>query len=233
MNSRQPLVSVVISVYNEENFILKSLESIVSQTYKNVEIRIVDDNSTDNTYTKLLNFEKKHKNLFLYKNEKNIGLTKSLNFLISESKGDLIARQDSDDVSSPKRIEQQVLLMNNYNLDFCGTRSIHMQSKRIIPKYSYYIPINILKHFKNPFIHGSLIFKKTALEEVGFYNENFYYAQDYKLIIDLLKKGLKCMVIKEPLYELNMSNNISSKFREEQQYYADCARKGILPKVLA
>jgi len=108
-----------------------------------------------------------------------------------------------------------------------------MQSKRIIPKYSYYIPINILKHFKNPFIHGSLVFKKTVLEEVGFYNENFYYAQDYKLIIDLLKKGLKCKVIKEPLYELNMSNNISSKFREEQQYYADCARKGILPKVLA
>ena len=232
MNSKQPLVSVVISVYNDENFILKSLESIVSQTYKNIEIRIVDDNSTDNTYTKLLNFKKKHKNLFLYKNEKNIGLTKSLNFLISKSRGDLIARQDSDDVSSPDRIEKQVSLMKKHNLDFCGTRSISMQSKRIIPKYSYYIPKNILRYFKNPFIHGSLVFKKTALEEVGFYNESFYYAQDYKLIIDLLQKGFKCKVIKEPLYILNMSDNISSNYRDKQKYFADCARKGIFPKAL-
>ena len=233
MNKEQPLVSFVISVYNQENFILKSLDSVLSQTYKNIEIRVVDDCSTDNTYSKLIEFEKKYKNIFLYKNKKNVGLTRSLNYLISQSKGDLIARQDSDDLSSPKRIEKQVRLMKNYNLDFCGTRSIHMQSKRIIPKYSYYIPINILKQFKNPFIHGSLVFKKTALEKVGFYNENFYYSQDYKLIIDLLKEGLKCKVIKEPLYELNMSNNISSKFREKQQYYADCARKGILPIVSA
>ena len=233
MNKKQPLVSFVISVYNEENFILNSLDSILSQTYKNIEIRVIDDCSTDSTYNKLIEFKKKYKNVFVYRNEKNVGLTRSLNYLISQSKGDLIARQDSDDLSSPYRIEKQVSLMNNYNLDFCGTRSIHMQSKRIIPKYSYYIPINILKHFKNPFIHGSLIFKKTVLEEVGFYNEKFYYAQDYKLIIDLLKKGLKCKVIKEPLYELNMSNNISSIFKEEQQYYANCARKGILPKVLA
>ena len=232
MNKEQPLVSFVISVYNQENFIIKSLNSILAQTYKNIEIRVIDDCSTDSTYSKLLEFEKKYKNVFLYKNKKNVGLTRSLNYLISQSKGDLIARQDSDDLSSPKRIEKQVSLMNNYNLDFCGTRSIHMQSKRIMPKYSYYIPINILKHFKNPFIHGSLVFKKTALEEVGFYNENFYYSQDYKLIIDLLKKGLKCKVIKEPLYKLNMTNNISLEFREEQKYYADCARKGILPKVL-
>jgi len=232
MNKEQPLVSFVISVYNEENFILNSLDSILSQTYKNIEIRVIDDGSTDSTYNKLIECEKKYKNVFIYKNEKNVGLTRSLNFLISQSKGDLIARQDSDDLSSPHRIEKQVSLMKNYNLDFCGTRAIHMQSKRIIPKYSYYIPINILKYFKNPFIHGSLVFKKTALEEVGFYNENFYYAQDYKLIIDLLKKGLNCKLVKEPLYKLNMYNNISSKFREEQRYFADCARKGKLPKVL-
>ncbi len=232
MNKEQPLVSFVISVYNEENFILNSLDSVLSQTYKNIELRIIDDCSTDSTYSKLLEFEKKYKNVFLYKNEKNMGLTRSLNFLISQSKGDMIARHDSDDLSSPYRIEKQVSLIIKHNLDFCGTRSIHMQSNRIIPNYSYYIPNKILKYFKNPFIHGSLLFKKTALEEVGFYNENFYYAQDYKLIIDLLKKGLKSKVIKEPLYKLNMSNNISSKFREQQKYYADCARKGILPKVL-
>ena len=58
MNIKQPLVSFVISVYNEENFILNSLDSILSQTYKNIEIRVVDDCSTDSTYNKLVEFEK-------------------------------------------------------------------------------------------------------------------------------------------------------------------------------
>ena len=67
MNKEQPLVSFVISVYNQENFIIKSLNSILAQTYKNIEIRVIDDCSTDSTYSKLLEFEKKYKNVFLYK----------------------------------------------------------------------------------------------------------------------------------------------------------------------
>ena len=55
MNKKQPLVSFVISVYNEENFILNSLDSILSQTYKNIEIRVVDDCSTDSTYNNTTN----------------------------------------------------------------------------------------------------------------------------------------------------------------------------------
>ena len=83
--------------------------------------------------------------------------------------------------------------------------------------------------YKNPFIHGTMVIKKSAIEEVGLYNESFYYAQDYKLIKDLLSKGFKYRTIKKPLYELNMENNISTKHKKEQNRYADYVRKAINP----
>ena len=71
--------------------------------------------------------------------------------------------------------------------------------------------------------------KKSVLIKLGGYNEKFYYAQDYKLMKDLLENNYKVKIIKKPLYELNMENNISSLHREEQEYYAKCARKDITP----
>ena len=62
--------------------------------------------------------------------------------------------------------------------------------------------------FKNPFLHGSLIIKKQVLNDLGLYDENFYYAQDYKLYSDCYKKGKKIHIINEVLYELNDKDNI-------------------------
>ena len=104
-----------------------------------------------------------------------------------------------------------------------------MGTKRNIPNLSYYLPKKFVLRFKNPFIHGTLIIKKETLLEHGLYDENFYYAQDYKLMIDLLDSGCKYKFIKENLYELNYFNNISINFKEEQKYYAKCARRRIIP----
>ena len=83
--------------------------------------------------------------------------------------------------------------------------------------------------YKNPYIHGSLVIKKTVLKEVNNYHESFYYSQDYKLMTDLLRSNKKVGIIKRPLYMLNMENNISSTYIDEQKYYADCVRKNIIP----
>ena len=91
------------------------------------------------------------------------------------------------------------------------------------------IPKKILIKYKNPFIHGSLLFRKKSLEDIGCYDEYFYYSQDYKLIIDLIDNGCKYKILKEPLYILNMSDNISNNFKDKQEYFAECARKGIIP----
>ena len=67
--------------------------------------------------------------------------------------------------------------------------------------------------------------EKKSLNNIGNYDENFYYAQDYKLITNLLEKHLKFKRINSALYILNMKNNISSNYAKEQKYFADCVRK--------
>ena len=80
--------------------------------------------------------------------------------------------------------------------------------------------------YKNPFIHGTLLAKKDAIKSVGNYDEKIAYAQDYKLAKDLLDSNFKVKTIKEPLYKINMSDNISNLKKKEQQHYANLIKKG-------
>ena len=97
-----PLISVLLSVYNDDKNIKTSIDSILSQSYKNIELLVIDDCSTDKTYEVLK--EIKDIRLKIYRNKENHGLTKSLNILIKKSKGQILARQDSDDISLPTRL---------------------------------------------------------------------------------------------------------------------------------
>lgn len=217
--------------FNCEKTVAASIESILNQTYQNIEILIIDDGSKDNTYEILKKFQSKHKNIRLFKNQNNLGLTKSLNILIEESKGEYIARQDSDDISVIDRISLQYEFMEQKELDFCSSRATILYSGKKIPRSSHYLPKKIVMKFKNPFIHGTLFIKKSILLDVGKYNENFYYAQDYKLMKTLIDNNYKFKIFRKPLYELNMENNISTNKRSEQNYYANCVKKNIIPEL--
>ena len=229
MKTSEVKVSVLMSAYNSESTVENSINSILNQTHKNLEILIVDDYSSDNTFDICEKIKKENNNIKLFKNNKNMGLTKSLNILINKANGVYIARQDSDDFSEKTRIEKQLEFMKRHKLDACTTRAKVIEKDNIVPNISYYFPKKILIKYKNPFIHGTLLIKKDVLEKLKNYDENFYYAQDYKLMTDLIKSNFKIKIIKKPLYNLNMENNISSIFSEEQKYFADCVRKNIRP----
>tara|TARA_Y100000816_G_scaffold221054_1_gene166021 strand:+ start:127 stop:822 length:696 start_codon:yes stop_codon:yes gene_type:complete len=223
------LISVIMSVYNDEKNIDKSIKSIMSQTYKNLELHILDDGSDDKTWKIINKYRNEYQNIFIYKNKNNLGLTKSLNYLVNQTNGEIIARHDSDDLSHPERIEKQLNIMTKYNLDFCTTRAQIIQNNKITPKFSYYIPKKIVVKYKNPFIHGTLMIKKRVIINVGMYDENFYYSQDYKLMTDLLNINSKYKILRTPYYKLNFENNISTEFKEEQKYYAFCVKKKLTP----
>ena len=152
-----------------------------------------------------------------------------MNILLKESQGTIIARQDSDDLSLSSRLSKQLYYLKDNNLDICGSRAIIKGSTKITPNKSYYLPLRATLKIKNPFIHGSLLFKKTIVEKVNYYDENFTYSQDYKLVKDIFRLGFSMGIIKEPLYVLNLKNNISTNFKEKQQYFADCVRKNLTP----
>ena len=224
MTSSNALVSVLLSTYNSEGSIAESVDSLLSQTYKNLEILISDDGSTDSTKEICKKFQLKDERVLFSSNKKNIGLTKSLNNLAQKASGSLIARHDADDISLPYRIEEQIQFMKKKRLDAVTSRSLVKQNNKKRPGISFYIPDKLLINRKNPFIHGTLIIKKNVLKEVGYYDERFYYAQDYKLFYDLLNKGYKVRTLNKALYILNTENNISSENLERQNYYADCVR---------
>ena len=222
-------VSILITVFNGEATLIDSIKSITSQTYKNLEILIIDDGSDDKTSEICKSLEKEDKRIKIYMNQDNIGLTKSLNILLEKSSGTFIARHDIDDLSSPERIETQLNFLLNKKVDFVYSRAQIKKSNKLIPGVSYYLPKKIIMKFKNPFIHGTLFAKKEIIMKVGKYDERFKYSQDYKLAFDLINSGFRVKVIKKPLYNLNMENNISEKYKSQQAYYADCVRKHKVP----
>jgi glycosyltransferase involved in cell wall biosynthesis len=214
-------VSFILAVYNDQENISRSIESMQAQTYKNIEIVILDDCSTDKTYDICKKLSLKDSRIKLYKNDINLGLTRSLNKLINFSSGEFIARQDSDDTSVDFRIETQIKFLEEYKLDLSYSRAFIKESNKVIPNFSYYLPLKLIVKYKNPFIHGTLFIKKDVITALGGYDEFFYFSQDYKLIKDVLKKGYKVKIDRKVLYNLNMKNNISTKYKDIQKIYAN------------
>ena len=229
IDSRSNKISVLMSVYNDETRVSKSIESILNQTFQDFEFLILDDCSTDNTYEICNYYAKKNQKIKLMKNHQNLGLTKSLNLLISESNYELIARQDSDDESFKQRLEIQLKIMEKHNLDACTTLATIDELKGTRPFLSHLFPKKLIIKYKNPFIHGSLLIKKRVLKNVGMYDEKFKFAQDYKLMFDLIRLNHKLKIINQPLYKLNTKDNISTRNIKEQNYYANCVKKEIDP----
>ncbi len=226
----QPLVSVLISTYNNEKTILQAVESILMQDYENYEILIINDCSTDNTANLLEKIKEKDERIFVFTNEKNLGLTASLNKLIDFSKGEIILRQDADDFSTNNRISTQVDCLTNTKADLCFSRAVVVNDSRIMPSWSFYLPYKLVMKYKNPFIHGTLAIRRKVLLSIGKYDKNFYYAQDYKLYKDIISKKYRIKKIYDVLYHLNTQNNISSNYMNEQNYYAECVRRNLTPK---
>jgi len=185
----RPLVSVLMSVYNNEKYILDSIKSIIKQSYKNIEIIIINDCSDDKSRELIRSFNDSR--IKLYDNKKNIGLTKSLNKGIKKCRGKYIARIDADDIMHPKRIEKQVEFMEKKNkVAVLGTAlTLIDENNKIIGKRDY--PVNKIKRIilrRNPLAHPSVMIRKNMLPKKG-YDERLKTAQDYDLWLRINKKN--------------------------------------------
>ena len=112
-----PLVSVITPVYNAEQFIAQTIQSVLSQTYSNWELILVDDGSSDHSLQIISVFQQKHNNIFLFKNAQNSGAAITRNRGMEEAKGKYIAFLDADDVWLPIKLEKQIGLMEAKRLD--------------------------------------------------------------------------------------------------------------------
>jgi len=196
----KPKISVIMSVYNGEKYLNKAIESTLTQTFRDFEFIIVDDGSTDSSLRIIESY--KDERIILRKNIINIGLTKSLNRALRMAKGEYIARQDADDISLPNRLKEQFIQFeNNPDLALLGTGSylINEQGgilRKEIPLKNPKTALN--KH--NQFVHGSVMFRKEIINELGAYNTLFRYSQDYELWLRIAKH-YQIANITHPLYK--------------------------------
>lgn len=184
------LVSVIIPCYNSEKYIEKCIESVINQSYSNIEIILIDDGSQDNTY-EIISKVTDHR-LRIVRNENNLGIVDCLNKGIELSQGKYIARLDADDYMMRNRIELQVdFLEKNKEFVMVGSNHILIDEKGNILKYSSYPEsskeIYIMKYFMNPMSHPTVLFRKSIFKEFR-YTCEYADCEDYKLWFEISKK---------------------------------------------
>ena len=221
-------ISVLLSVFNGEKTIERCVESILTQSYEDFELLILNDGSVDSTRLICDSFDDDRIKLFNV--DQNQGLTKSLNYLASCAEGEFLARQDADDLSLNSRFEKQInLFIEDSELDFVTSRALDKISNKKIPRYRHRLNPKIAINYYNPFIHGTLMIKNSSFQNLGGYDERFKLAQDYRLFKNAIMSDSKYKFINEPLYVLNNQDNLSNNFKKQQAYYANCVKKNLNP----
>jgi len=221
------LVSVLIPVYNPGRYLRAAIHSVLQQTYKNIEIVIIDDGSTDNSLSFLKRIEESDDRVRLFARE-NRGLVTTLNEGVGLCKGAYIARMDADDICSKFRIEKQIHYALQTNADICGTSILIFKKFKFINRRQRYpsTSINsvIALCFGTCFAHPSVIYKKNIFERIS-YPEDSPHSEDYALWSRCADMGLKMMNLDTPLvyYRLH-PYQVSSKNKFVQRTASDKLR---------
>ncbi len=223
-----PLISVIIAVYNGESYLQLALDSILGQTFKDFELIIVNDASTDNTREVLSEYADPR--ITLITNETNLGQTVSLNKGLAIARGQYIARHDADDISHPDRFQIQVnFLDQNPDIGLLGTsyEIIDFQGRTIeialLPTSNDELKTRL--QVSNIFCHGSIMMRKNCLEKVGGYNEAFRVSQDYDL---WLRMSEHCQLanLSDLLYKFRFTKgSITAENRDLQLAYLKLAKE--------
>lgn len=191
-------------VYNGEKFLKDAILSILNQTYRNFELIIINDASTDSTMDVINSFHDKRIKLLI--NSSNLGVAKSLNKGLKKAKGEYIARCDADDINLEKRFEIQVrFLEHNKDYVLVGSNFEFINSSgKIIKDWDKKInsifpvqknlplsdrDIRRKMLFRNQILHPSTMFRRKAVLKAGCYKEIFNGAEDYELWFRMLKIG--------------------------------------------
>lgn len=187
--STTPLVSVIMATHNGSRYVIDAINSVLSQSYTNIEIIVIDDASSDDTPARVngLHCPK----IRFIKNDAKLGLTKSLNRGINLASGMYLARIDDDDIwTTSDKLERQVNYLNErLSVAIVGTQADIVNDRgEIVARLRYPTTSKKIKEtilLRNPIVHSSVLIRKRALLELGLYDSNVLFGQDYELWLRL------------------------------------------------
>lgn len=211
METRSPLISVLMGVYNCASTVEESIRSITDQTVTDWEFIICDDGSSDNTFEVVKALAEKEPRIVLIQNERNMGLAPTLNHCLRVARGTYTARMDGDDICAPDRFEKELAVLEG-DPD-CAVVSCAMHSFDENGLYGttvYPASPKIEDFFRtSPFCHAGCMMRREVLQELDGYNESdaVMRFEDFDLWYRLYKAGYHGRNLTEPLYSMRDDRN--------------------------
>jgi glycosyltransferase involved in cell wall biosynthesis len=208
-----PKITVFMAAYNVADYIYESIQSVLDQTFRDFELLIVNDGSTDHTVEVINRF--KDPRIRLLNNDKNRGLTFTRNVALKEAQGEYIAILDSDDVAVPNRLELQYNFFQKYpSFALCGGHGTVIDKiGKHVEDHRFTVPvgadrIKMILLFQNTYINSTVMYKSAVLRELNGY-QNYAPAEDYELFTRISDKyqvnNLDCVLVKYRLHDSNTS----------------------------
>ncbi|MDD4286888.1 MAG: glycosyltransferase [Candidatus Peribacteraceae bacterium] len=187
-SNKAPLVSVVMPAFNVEQYIAEAIESILSQSFSDFELIIVNDGSSDRTLNVIEDYARRDPRICYRSNSQNLNAAVAANIGLTLARGIYIARMDADDIAVPQRLEKQVRFLESHpEVGVVGGAMMLMtEDKRILAKREYRLTNEAIQKriFKySPFCHASIMFRKSILDRVGLYDPRYRTAYDYDLFL--------------------------------------------------
>jgi len=225
MTKEQPLISVVMPAYNAEKYIRQAIDSILNQTYTNIELLIADDASKDNTKKIIESYTDPR--IKTFHNATNLGYLKTCNKLMELAQGDFLAFQDADDFSRTDKFELQLRAFENHpEIGVCGTNYIAVKDdgsemfSSLFPM-SFHEIMSFIPH--NFFIHpNTFLFKREVYQSIGGYREYFdrIGCEDYDWLC-LIAEKFPIITIKQACYYYRFSDNsVTRSFKNRRNLYS-------------
>lgn len=224
MPPTNPKISVIMSVYNGAEYLQEAIGSIINQTYSNFEFIIIDDCSTDNSLEIIQHNAAQDERIVLVQNPENLGLIKSLNKAIKLANGELIARQDADDISSLERFEKEVAVLQQQ--PDCALVSCNLQIIQKNDKTAASIttldcdPLLVswyLLFYNHIGGHSQVMYRRDVVLSLGGYSESHLYMEDFELWCRIARTGLHLVILPEPLLTYRKHEQSVSAQKQQQQ----------------
>ena len=229
----KPLITVLMTVYNGGDYLKSSIESVLNQSYKDFELLIIDDKSTDHSLEIIRSYPDKR--ITLHSNVHNLGQTKSLNLGLQLARGDYIARIDADDAAFAPWLKRQLAFLDkNPQYAVVSTKAVVIDQKNRIKKILNsplsWDEVVFRSLLASPINHVGSVYLKEVILNHGGYDEKFKIAADFDLWSTLIRGGYKIATAPEVLMAIRVHQNSLSRTenKRESAEVAQVIRKNIL-----